>query len=40
MGELLAMDAEGDIYSPNSGMIFLPLYQPEGEDGFFIVEEV
>ncbi len=39
-GQLLAIDVDGDIYAPNSGMIFLPLYQPEGEDGFFIVEEV
>ena len=39
-GELLAQDKNGDICAPCDGMIFMPLYQDEGNDGFFIVEEV
>lgn len=39
-GELLAHDKNGPIYSPRDGMILMPLYQKQGEDGFFIVEEV
>ncbi|MEQ8555328.1 MAG: succinylglutamate desuccinylase/aspartoacylase family protein [Cyclobacteriaceae bacterium] len=35
----LAIDAQGVIKSPHDGLIFMPLYQPEGDDGFFIVEE-
>jgi hypothetical protein len=36
----LAIDASGHVLSPESGLIFMPLYQSEGEDGFFIVEQV
>ncbi len=35
-GELLATNKEGHIRSPCDGLIFMPLYQNEGEDGFFI----
>ena len=35
-GELLAGDASGTIRAPMSGWLFMPLYQPLGEDGFFI----
>ena len=38
--QLLAINKNGHITSPMDGMIFMPLYQPEGDDGFFIVEEV
>lgn len=38
-GQLLAYLRDKEIQSPMDGMIFMPLYQPEGEDGFFIVEE-
>jgi predicted deacylase len=37
-GELLAKNSKGQIKSPCNGHIFMPLYQEEGEDGFFIVE--
>nr|WKN39611.1 succinylglutamate desuccinylase/aspartoacylase family protein [Tunicatimonas sp. TK19036] len=37
-GEVLAHDKNGAIASPQDGLIFMPLYQPEGNDGFFIVE--
>lgn len=35
-GELLAGDTTGTIRAPMSGWLFMPLYQPQGEDGFFI----
>lgn len=34
-GELLARDAGGEIRAPFDGVILLPLYQPQGADGFF-----
>ncbi|MEM9829302.1 MAG: succinylglutamate desuccinylase/aspartoacylase family protein [Bacteroidota bacterium] len=37
-GEVLAHDKDGAIVSPQDGMIFMPLYQKEGSDGFFIVD--
>lgn len=36
-GEVLANNEDGEILSPYDGHIFMPLYQEEGEDGFFIV---
>jgi succinylglutamate desuccinylase len=39
-GQQLAVDATGPILCPADGLIFMPLYQHAGEDGFFIVEEV
>ncbi|MEM6345875.1 MAG: succinylglutamate desuccinylase/aspartoacylase family protein [Bacteroidota bacterium] len=37
-GELLAHDHEGKIFSPSDGQILMPLYQKQGEDGFFIMK--
>jgi succinylglutamate desuccinylase len=37
-GQLLAHDKTGPIYAPNSGLILMPLYQSQGEDGFFIIQ--
>ncbi len=34
-GTLLARDASGEIHAPFDGVVVLPLYQPDGEDGFF-----
>jgi succinylglutamate desuccinylase len=39
-GEYLADDVTGPIFSPHNGLILMPLYQPKGSDGFFIVEEL
>lgn len=39
-GELLARDKKGDIYAPEGGLILMPLYQKQGEEGFFIVKSV
>ncbi|MFT7591376.1 MAG: hypothetical protein ACI9UJ_001299 [bacterium] len=37
-GEELANNENGPICSPYDGYIFMPLYQPQGEDGFFIIK--
>jgi len=39
-GEALAKNDSGIIYSPCDGLILMPKYQQQGEDGFFIVEPV
>ncbi len=39
-GEILAENIKGVIPSPTAGRIFMPLYQSQGEDGFFITNEV
>ncbi|MDH3254043.1 MAG: succinylglutamate desuccinylase/aspartoacylase family protein [Acidobacteriota bacterium] len=39
-GELLAKNSSGPIHAPGSGRILMPLYQEQGEDGFFIVRSV
>ena len=38
--EHLADDLTGPILSPDDGLILMPLYQPKGSDGFFIVQEL
>lgn len=35
-GQLLARDRGGEIRSPRHGLLLMPLYQPQGEDGFFL----
>ena len=39
-GEVLARDKKGEITCPEDGLILMPLYQPQGEDGFFIIREL
>jgi succinylglutamate desuccinylase len=39
-GELLANDRHGEIYAPADGMILMPLYQPQGSEGFFLVKKI
>jgi predicted deacylase len=34
-GTLLARDRSGEIRAPFDGLVLLPLYQPDGTDGFF-----
>lgn len=36
----LATDNSGVVLANHSGMIFMPLYQKEGDDGFFIIRPV
>jgi succinylglutamate desuccinylase len=38
-GELLAQDRDGDIRAILDGMVLLPLYQGQGDDGFFLATE-
>ncbi|EDP71829.1 hypothetical protein FBALC1_12047 [Flavobacteriales bacterium ALC-1] len=38
--QLLAKDNVEDINSQYDGLIFMPLYQEQGEDGFFIVKKL
>ncbi len=39
-GELLATDKHGKILAPSDCLILMPLYQPQGGDGFFLVEKI
>ena len=39
-GEHLANDINGKILSPFSGLLLMPLYQLQGEDGFFIIKSL
>ena len=39
-GEHLADDVNGKVLSPKDGLIVMPLYQKQGDDGFFIVDEL
>lgn len=39
-GQSLAKDRKGIVYAPCEGLIMMPLYQPKGNDGFFIVKEI
>lgn len=39
-GEALAEGAHGPVHAPGTGFILLPLYQGQGEDGFFLGREV
>ena len=38
-GQLLAEDGAGGIEAPERGRLLMPLYQSQGEDGFFLVRE-
>ena len=39
-GEILATDKKGDITAPEDCLILMPLYQPQGSDGFFLVRAI
>jgi succinylglutamate desuccinylase len=39
-GDVLARDRNGDIASEYNGRILMPLYQSQGDDGFFIVRDL
>jgi hypothetical protein len=39
-GQILARNSKGEIKAPESGLILMPLYQKQGEDGFFIGREI
>ena len=39
-GEVIAHDKKGNIEAPEDALVLMPLYQPQGEDGFFLIKEV
>ncbi len=39
-GEVIGSNGGGEVCSPVAGRILMPLYQEQGEDGFFIVRSV
>ena len=39
-GQVLARNQRGEIKAPESGLILMPLYQKQGEDGFFIGRQI
>jgi hypothetical protein len=39
-GDVLATDVRGEVRAPRTGRVFMPLYQAQGDDGFFIVKRV
>ncbi|MFW6088163.1 MAG: hypothetical protein ACODAB_00330, partial [Gemmatimonadota bacterium] len=39
-GEIVARDVRGPIPVPMSGRLFLPLYQAQGDDGYFLVRPI
>ena len=39
-GDLLAEDRNGKIYASHDALILMPLYQEQGEDGFFLIEKI
>lgn len=38
-GDVVGDDRLGEVVVPNSGRLLMPLYQEQGEDGFFVVRE-
>jgi succinylglutamate desuccinylase len=38
-GELLATDKNGEVLAPIDGYILMPLYQDQGDEGFFVVRD-
>jgi len=39
-GQTLALDRQGPVKAPLDGLLLMPLYQSQGEDGFFIVRKI
>ena len=39
-GQVLATDRFGHVLAPKSGLLLMPLYQEQGDDGFFLVTRV
>ena len=37
-GEMLARDRHGEIHAIEDGLILMPLYQKQGDDGFFLIK--
>jgi len=39
-GEVIAEDNEGPIEAPEDALLLMPLYQTQGEDGFFLIKKL
>ena len=39
-GQVIADDAEGSVAVPSDGFLLMPLYQKQGDDGFFVARRV
>ena len=39
-GDRLARDRSGEVRAPVSGMVLMPLYQEQGEEGFFLIHAI
>ncbi len=39
-GEVLAQDRHGPVTASQDGLILMPLYQRQGDDGFFLIEKL
>lgn len=39
-GDVIAHDVNGPVRAPQRGLLLMPRYQPQGEDGFFLAREV
>ena len=39
-GDIVGDDRHGEVAVPKSGRLLMPLYQEQGEDGFFVVREI
>lgn len=40
VGQIVARDRRGPVRAPESGLMLMPRYQTEGEDGFFLARDV
>lgn len=39
-GQVLALSNNRPIKAPMNGLIFMPLYQEQGKDGYFIITKI
>ena len=39
-GEIIARDNDGPIEAPEDALLLMPLYQSQGEDGFFLIKKL
>ena len=38
-GQLLAYELQNRVIAPHDGRLLMPLYQPQGDEGFFLVRD-
>lgn len=38
--QVIANEKQGEVRTPRAGRIFMPLYQEQGEDGFFLIKKI